>query len=266
MTNGDIRIDMLIYLYCITSKYPQIEDNEKGYDFKIKKISNYFVIYKYVLFEEFSEESIKNNISDIVWLEKNVKNHLDVITEIMSVVQVIPINFGTVYYSEENLRDFIIKYSDKFNENIYKLENKEEWSVKAYCNRKILLENIEKISNELNEINSEINNSLPGKAYILRKKKDQRIEKEVKRLYNDIYDKIFEVLKDISVDCKCKDIKTIHETDENIDMVFNAAYLVYVNNINKFINCCEGLISEYQDTGVEFEVKGPWPPYTFIEV
>ncbi len=120
----------LIYIYCLSDSSPELFRYTEFEGLKCVCVGDFSVIYKNVSEKDFSEVNLKKNISDIVWLELNAREHINVIGRIMEHNTVIPFQFGTIYKSVESLASFIEKYSSSLTENIKKVGGHEEWSVK----------------------------------------------------------------------------------------------------------------------------------------
>lgn len=258
--------DRLIYLFSLTGNVPLFVNSELQGDLFFVEIDGLYAAVKYVSESEYSEENIKNNISDVAWLDANVREHLRLITLIMQVETVIPFNFGTIYKSEESLRQFVSQYANKFRESLKHLENREEWSVKVFCDRKKIIENIGTLSLNISDIDQQIKNSAPGKAYILGKKKKEIIETEIKVIYNTISKRIFTALNELCEEYRFNVILSSEMSEKNEDMILNVAFFIKKENIDDFIKCSDKLTHEYADIGIILEITGPWPPYTFLNI
>ncbi len=256
----------LIYIYCITSEKPIILSswNEEGiFYFEVDKL---FVTMKYVSENEYSETNIKNNIANEAWLDVNVRKHLKVICDVMQTNTVIPFNFGTIYKSEESLRSFVATYCADFNDVLLHLDNKQEWSAKAFCDKEKIIENISLLSQNVFDIDLQIKSSSPGKAYILNKKKQDIIAKEINSIYNNISKRVFTCLNELSEEYRLHAILPGELSENNNDMIINATFLIKKEQIDNFIKLADNLIVEHENIGLFLEIKGPWPPYSFINL
>ena len=256
----------LIYLYCLTaSPYVQINLTE---DLNIYSIESHrlFITVKNVSENEFSEDNIKKNLSNEAWLDKQVRDHISVIGKIMETETVLPFNFGTIYKSEESLKQFVDKYHVDFFKTLKYLENKEEWSVKIYCDKIKIIENISILSKNISDIESQIISSSPGKSYILGKKKNEIIAKEINDIYNSCSRQIFTKLKTVGEEYRLNTLLSNDVSGRDEDMIVNATFLIKNENIENLENISDQLIIEYKNIGLILELTGPWPPYTFIKL
>ena len=256
----------LIYIFCITSEMPSVVNSWHDEGILSFEVDKLYVTMKYVSENDYSEINIKKNISNEAWLDYNARKHLQVIGDIMQRHTVIPFNFGTIYKSEESLRSFVSFYSADFMEVLLHLRNKEEWSVKVFCNRKMIVENIGTLSHNISDIDQQIKSSSPGKAYILGKKKKEIIETEIKVIYNTLSKRIFTAFNELCEEYRFNVILSSELSEKDEDMILNVAFFIIKENIEDFIKCSEKMTHEYSDIGMIFDITGPWPPYSFLNL
>jgi hypothetical protein len=256
----------LIYVFCVTREDPLLINHDVKDEILSIEIDGFYATIKYASENEFSEENIKKNISNVAWLDANVREHLKHISAIMQSVTVIPFNFGTLYKSEDGLRQFIRNYAKEFEEGLQYLENKEEWAVKAVCDKKKVIGSIGSLSQNISDIDQQIKDSSPGKAYILGKKKNEIIEKEINSIYNSISKLIFNRLNGLCEEFSINVIVPDELREKDQDMILNVAFLIRKENIENFIQLSDKLITEYENIGLTLDLTGPWPPYTFINI
>lgn len=256
----------LLYIFCVTRAEPSLQSHPGCDELFFLEIDGLYAVIKYVSEDDYSEVNIKKRLSDEPWLDANVREHLRVIGLIMLENSVIPFNFGTIYKSEEGLKQFFGTYANDFKKTLLYLENKEEWSVKAFCNKKKIIENIVVLSRNIADIEAQINASSPGKAYILGKKKKDILEKEISSIYNTLSKHVFTRLNELPDEYRLYAISTEKLSEEDDDMVINATFLLRKENIDNFIALADSLIVEHEQIGLSLEVTGPWPPYSFINL
>ncbi|MEI6758102.1 MAG: GvpL/GvpF family gas vesicle protein [Chlorobium sp.] len=256
----------IIYVYCITANKPDAIDFTKFSDISFLDVNGLFVIMKYVDKDEFVDSDFKIKVLDEAWLDTHVREHLEVIGKVMERHTVIPFNFGTIYKTEDAIKSFVLQYSDQITENIKNIEGKEEWAVKVYCDKRKLLENIHLVSPTITEIDALIQQSSPGKAFLLKKKKIELIKSELEEQYKLYADSIF---RQLNVFCDFYLLNTIHSkeiTGRDEDMLLNVTFLIRNDKVTDFIKKSDELINEFQQSVVLIDVTGPWPPFSFTKI
>ena len=256
----------LIYVYCISEKRL---DSLRNFELKTVEniqVGDFFAIMKYVSVEEFSEESFKANLSNAEWLEKNAREHIRVISKIMEEGPVIPFRLGTVYYSWEGLEKFVTDFSDSLTDNFNHIRGKEEWAVKIYCDRRILSEQIDELSEEAASLEAQIMGSSPGKAFLLKRKKSELIENEMDRLCKSFGQAYFNELRDLSIAASLNNLLPKEFTGRNDTMMLNATFLVESAKIVPFTAAVEVMKTKAGKSGFFIEQTGPWPLFSFVHI
>ncbi|NQU86937.1 MAG: GvpL/GvpF family gas vesicle protein [Mariniphaga sp.] len=256
----------LIYVYCLSNSPPELAHDIEPKGLKSLIFDNFYVIIKYVSESEFSEENFKKNLSDIQWVETNAREHIKVISKIMETGTVIPFKFGTIFNARSSLKKFVADYSDSLHENFLHIEGKEEWSVKIYCDRKSLSEQIDELSEEAASLEKQIMASSPGKAFLLKKKKNDLIENEMDRLCKKYGQEFYDDFKNLSEETSLNNLLPKDFTGREDFMILNAAFLVSKNRLTDFKNLVDTLIKKDENSSFCIEANGPWPPFSFISI
>jgi len=254
----------LIYVYCLANGPPELLGELESAGLKAIAAGNFYVIVKYVSESEFSEVNFKRNLSDIYWLENNAREHVEVIYLIMKQKTVIPFKFGTIFQSGESLEKFINDYCVSLDENFKSVEDKEEWSVKIYCDRKTLCQQIDELSEDTAALEKQIMASSPGKAYLLKRKKSELIENEMDRICKSYGQNYYNEFKNLSASTNLNNLLPKEFTGRDDTMILNAAFLVSNNKVVDFVNLVAALKEKDGNSGFFIETTGPWPPFTFI--
>lgn len=257
----------LIYLYCITDKVPKLKEIENLTD------NPYFIYYQglYAIVNrvresEFAEENLKRNLADLQWIKARAMTHEKTIEGIMRNTCVIPFKFATLFNTEDNFKAMFSKHLREFKDLLGKLKDKEEWGVKMYCDLEKLKEVIIRADGEILDIDKEINGSTaPGKAYILKKKKEELLNIAVNKKLNEYGQVSFDRLKEKSMEARINKLLSKEVTERDDEMVLNSAFLIHKDKAGDFLKTVEDLGGKYTDRGLFFHCTGPWPPYNFCE-
>jgi len=254
----------LLYLYCVTKVKPDqntLNDNEiKAYSIYSQGI---YAIVGNVSEDEFGEENLKKNLADIKWVEKKIRQHEKIIEEIMKAATVVPFKFATVFHTEKNIEKMLSGRNMEFKRAIADLDDKEEWGIKIYCSPEKFRAGLEEKDKSLKEKDAEINAAGKGKAYFLRKKKEELLKDIMNQKISEYTQDSFERLKMTSMETRINKILSKEVTEKKDNMVFNAAFLIRNERVKDFKHILEYLVTKYSDRGLTIECSGPWPPYNF---
>lgn len=256
----------LIYVYCLSNNLPDLGGELKSANLKSIAAGNFYVIVKNVSESEFSEENFRRNLSDILWLETNARDHVGVISLLMEQNTVIPFKFGTIFLAEDSLKKFITDYSESLIENFGRIENKQEWSVKIFCERNLLRLQIDELSEDAAALEKEIMISSPGKAYLLKRKKTDLVENEMDRICKKYGQEYFNEFNDLSETHSLNNLLPKEFTGREDTMILNAGFLVDRNRAKDFQNMAEIVREKHGNFGFSIEMTGPWPPFSFISI
>ena len=179
---------------------------------------------------------------------------------------VIPFKFGTIFISEERLGNFVSDYFVSLNDNLQHLKGKEEWSVKIYCDRTKLNSQIGEISPEVRNLEEEILRSMPGKAFILKRKKVDLVEKEVQAAIGHYGQSCYDQLAVLSATTRINNLLPREVTERTDDMILNASFFVPVEKVGEFLTIIDHSQEKYKEVGFDIEAAGPWPPFSFISI
>ena len=256
--------NQLIYLYCVTSIEPDLKE--------AKGLANdvYFINHKglYAVVgnaeeNEFGQEGLKRNMADLEWVKTNATLHERIIEQVMRNTCVMPFKFGTLFNTDDSLKAMLAEYSEEFKAILRKLENKEEWGVKIYCNTEKLKAGTVSDDPEILKIENQISSSPPGKAFFLEKKKTELLAQSTNARINEYNQESFELLKELSFEARINKLLPREVTERADDMVLNSAFLVGKDEVVDFINMVDTLKMHHENNGFFIDCTGPWPPYNF---
>ncbi|MEI6141335.1 MAG: GvpL/GvpF family gas vesicle protein [Mariniphaga sp.] len=256
----------LIYVYCISDSPPKTEGISTNETLRCLAFGGLYAIVKEVSPDEFSEENLKKNFADLAWIETHARDHIRVIVEVMKTTTVIPFKFGTIFISDERLGNFIDDYALSLNENLQHLKGKEEWSVKIYCDKTKLNSQIGEISQQVHDLELEIQKSMPGKAFILKRKKADLVEKEVQVAICNYGQTCYDQLYALSATTRVNNLLPKEVTERTDDMILNASFFVLAEKVSEFLAIIDQSQEKYKEVGFDIESAGPWPPFSFISL
>ena len=256
----------LLYLYCVTKEKPSsCNFEEPGIKVRPVFFSGTYALISSVSPDDFSEANLKKHLADMGWVEKNIRLHEKVIEEIMKDQSVLPFKFGTIFENEENVEKLLKTNNGDFKAVLANLDGKEEWGLKIYCNSGYFKDALCSKDERIIEKEKEIAAAGKGKAFFLKKKKDEIIKDIINEKISEYTKDCFDKLKVTAMDTRINNILPKEVTEKQEDMVLNAAFLINNKRIKEFEDVLAHLKAKYADKGLIFDYTGPWPPYNFCE-
>ncbi|MDP2168684.1 MAG: GvpL/GvpF family gas vesicle protein [Thermodesulfovibrionales bacterium] len=252
----------LIYLYCLTGKIPG-DRVIAGIDGNVRFVSNkgLHAVASRVKADAFTKD-LKENLADMRWVESNVLAHAQVVAKTMEHAAVIPFKFATLFRTEKSLKAMLDARLDEFKGLLARLEGKEEWSLKVYfgverpgtaCRDKRIL----KIDREIGSVSA-------GKAYLLRKKRQQLIEDIATEKISGWAGECLETLSRWSAETCINGLIPKEMTGRKEDMILNSAFLIDKGRLRGFMDDVDLL--EEKLPWLDLNCTGPWPPYNFCSI
>lgn len=232
---------------------------------KLEAISldNLSAVVSQVPLEEFGEDTLKENIQDVKWLEKHIRTYDEITRLLFEQTTFIPVRFGTIYLNKERVKQGISSYKEQVIKLIDKLKGKMELGVKFLLDHKKLQEVLSTNDLEAADLSSKIQCETPGKAHFLKKKLEVLLEKKSNDWSSDISHNLLNSLKGISNDIQLLSLQPREGTHK---MFLNVACLLPQDKLNWFKEMLQNIISQEKFNCINCEIVGPWPPYSFVRL
>ena len=88
-----------------------------------------------VSLEEFGEDALARNLNDREWLEAHARTHDAVLHAFVGVTPVVPLRFGAIYRTEDEVRRMLETRREFFETTLAQLRGRVEMGVKAWIDR-----------------------------------------------------------------------------------------------------------------------------------
>jgi hypothetical protein len=187
---------------------------------------------------------------------ENVLAHQRVNETVMQEHTVLPMSFGTVFKTKDDIVEFLRSAYDAFADVLNKMENKLEFGLKVLWDRDAVLQEIEQEDEDIRRLKSEIA-SQKGSTYFARMQYGRLVDAALQARSERYVAEIFAALRDVAVAARSN--KPIGDR-----MIMNAAFLVSRPEEPAFDNRVKELGATYDK--LTFKYTGPWPPYNFVNI
>lgn len=262
-----------LYLYCIRPcGFPYIKPartvDGKGECFVIPIAELEAVVSEVNLCEFGSEEIQKKAQEDLNWIKEKCQVHEYVIEQAMrsgdSVIPVIPMKFGTIFKSRENLEVSLSENYLRFKDSLAKVKGGHEWAVKVYLKRECFLKWIEDNNSDIQAKKKEIAGLSPGMAFFAQKKLKEMVDMSCSEKLQEAAQEMFNAISGFTEEkIRAKNLER-ELTGKKEEMVFNAYFLVKEERLGDFRACVGKLSEDYALRGFQVVLIGPLPPYHFV--
>ena len=189
---------------------------------------------------------------------ENVLAHEFVNETVMREFTVIPMSFGTVFRSEEDVAQLLRSTYEAFTDVLEKMKDKIEFGVQIRWDRDRVVESIEKDHDEIRKLKEEITRNAASSTYFARMQLGRLIEAALEDSAGRFVSTVHEELKTVCVASRSN--KVIGDR-----MIMNAAFLVERAAEKAFDEAVKELSRRYENM-LTFKYTGPWPPYNFVNI
>jgi hypothetical protein len=186
----------------------------------------------------------------------NVLAHQRVNETVMRDHTVLPMSFGTVFKTRDDVTTFLKSAYRAFSDVLDKMENKLEFGLKVLWDRDAVIREIEEDDEDIHRLKNEIA-AQKGSTYFARMQYGRLIDGALQAKSERYVGEIFDRLRDVSVAARAN--KPIGDR-----MILNAAFLVTRDTEEEF----DARVKELgaSNDKLTFKYTGPWPPYNFVNI
>jgi len=210
---------------------------------------------------DYGEEPVRAKLEDPAWLEEKARAHEAVLSSALHTGAVLPFRFLTLYRDEHELRTFLRTSAAELHAALERIRGTVELGVKAFFAPTAMTPAGD--SAVLRELDEEIERAPAGKAYLLRRRRDQIAAEEATRFRFESAYALHERLAAVAARAVSNPPQPRELSGRDEQMLLNAAYLVPAGDEQLPAALAE-LEEEYGPLGVTFELTGPWPAYNFV--
>jgi hypothetical protein len=188
----------------------------------------------------------------------NVLAHEFVNETVMKEFTVIPMSFGTVFRSEDDVTELLRSTYQAFSDVLDKMQDKIEFGLKVLWDRERVIANLERENDEIRRLKDEISRHTTTSTYFARMQLGRLVDSALEEISSRYVADIHEALKPAAVASRSN--KPIGDR-----MIVNAAFLVDRAQEQAFDERVKDTSRRYEDV-LSFKYSGPWPPYNFVNI
>jgi hypothetical protein len=189
---------------------------------------------------------------------ENALTHEHVIEAVMKDHTVIPMSFGTVFRTEEDVIEFLKDTADALHDVLDKMKGKIEFGLKVNWEPESVLREVEEENEEIRRLKEEIQANRLASTYFARMQLGRLVEQAMTTKSESYVRSIYDHLRDCATASR-------HNKPIGDKMILNAAFLVERDLAEQFDLRVQEIAREY-DGRLRFVYTGPWPPYNFVNI
>ena len=211
-----------------------------------------------VHFKEFA--AVVSNCPLIIFdpTRENSLAHEYVNEVVMKDFTVLPMSFGTVFRTENDVREFLKGLYETLGEVLDKMEGKIEFGLKVNWDKDNIIREIESENQEIRRLKEEISSNRTTSTYFSRMQLGRVKESALQARAESYVTEIYESLRGASIASRSN--KPIGDK-----MIMNAAFLVEREKTRAFDEKISEIAKKYENR-LSILFTGPWPPYNFVNI
>jgi hypothetical protein len=198
---------------------------------------------------EYDDEALRQNLEDLVWLERAARAHHGVVDALSRGGPVIPARLATVYRDRDAVAQMLAERRADFVAALDRVDGRVELGVKAY----VVPVDADAAVDE--------GSGGPGTAYLRKRRAQLTRRDESQRVAAQSAVEVHAALSERAEAARRHAPQDRRLSGEDTEMVLNGAYLVRESDVGEFAALLEALSRRHPP--VRLRLTGPWPPYSF---
>jgi hypothetical protein len=255
-----------LYLFCLAwlNRLPPLPLEGRGLDgspLQVISFKHLAAVYCSVPLEDFCGPEAERQLQDLTWIGPRVIRHQDVVAGIMLHSSVLPVRFGTIFTSSDNLDKVLQQHHDTIVQFLERIAHQEEWAVKGLLDRAGAKERL--YSLQLAREAKRLEALPPGRRYFQEQHLRAAGDQELQRWLQEICRELWTDLLNYASEVRKRRLLSRKATGSDKEMILNWAYLVPERAVPDFRTRIREANALWAHRGLVLECTGPWPPYSF---
>ncbi len=189
---------------------------------------------------------------------ENAMTHEAVNEAVMEEFTVIPMSFGTVFRTTDDVVEFLKHTSEPLRDVLKKMQDKIEFGLKVNWDPDVVLQEVEQDREEIRRLKEEISSNRLTSTYFARMQLGRLVEQAMNEKAESYVREIYEFLRDDAIASR-------HNKPIGEKMILNAAFLVHRGKAEQLEQRVDQIAKKY-GSQLRFLFSGPWPPYNFVNI
>ncbi|RKS73542.1 gas vesicle protein GvpL/GvpF [Actinomadura pelletieri DSM 43383] len=215
---------------------------------------------------DYGEAALRANLEDLGWLEATARAHHDVVDRAARAAPTAPVRIATIYRDDARVAEVLTAQGARFGEVLDRVEGRAEWGVKAYTvpePPRAAADTVDRPAESVAESVPGPGGTGAGAAYLQRRRRERRRREDAGREAAARAGDVHAELADHAVAFRHHPPQDPRLSGRPGVQILNAAYLLDEEQTDGFLAVARAAGERL--AGIEVEVTGPWPPYSFID-
>lgn len=210
---------------------------------------------------EFGEETLREKLNDVGWLEETARAHENVLEATLEETAVVPLRLCTVFTDDGQVREMLARERGVLLDALDRLAGKAEWGVKAFAAVAALEREVDARGGGAEEDRA----VSAGTAYMNRKRREAHSREQVEEVADEWARLIHDRLSEVAAEALLNPLQRPEVSGHDGEMLLNGVYLLAAEKVSDFRDLLVELRDDLDRKGVEIVLTGPWPAYNFVK-
>jgi dihydroxyacetone kinase DhaKLM complex PTS-EIIA-like component DhaM len=220
---------------------------------------------------EWNDQALDMRVRDMEWLGPRATRHQEMLAALHSAAPaVLPLPFATLYRNEAAIHDLLRSRQQAWVSALERLAGTEEWTLKVFQQPALFEQRLEELSPSFREAMQTLRTTTPGKAYLMRKRLDVlRHEESVRatyRLSDEIQQEVAAIVREVAREALPANASGAGDGKPGASparLVLKLALLIDRARRDEVDAALTSTLGRYGPLGYDFQMTGPWAPYSF---
>ncbi|WP_067464691.1 GvpL/GvpF family gas vesicle protein [Actinomadura macra] len=222
-----------------------------------------------VRLDDYGEAALRANLENLAWLEETARAHHDVVDRAAHAAPTAPVRIATLYRDDARVAEILATQRDRFGEVLDGIAGRSEWGVKVYASPEPPAEPAGTgpggglAPRTEPPTGSQFPPPGSGTAYLRRRQDEHRRREDAGRRMAERAAGLHAELAEHAIASRHHPPQDPRLSGREGTQILNVAYLLDEEREAAFLAATRAASGHIE--GVELEVTGPWPPYSFID-
>lgn len=189
---------------------------------------------------------------------QNVLAHEQIVERVMDTHTVIPMSFGAVFRTKDDVQAMLKGAYASFREVLDKIEGTIEFGLNIAWDRNRVVEHLKHKNAEIRQFVLELKKKRLESTYLATMQLARMIERALAEYSVAIVKETYDRLRSV-----CLASRENKPAGDNV--IMNAAFLLERKKANEFDRILRRISKKFQNL-LHFKYSGPWPPYNFVSI
>ncbi|MEM7629565.1 MAG: GvpL/GvpF family gas vesicle protein [Planctomycetota bacterium] len=195
----------------------------------------------------------EERLRDVAWLGPRARRHDELVRLAMRAGPTLPVGFASLFSGDAAIERTLTIHAAEIRRHFEHTSGCEEWSVRLMGDRAAIVER---------ELDTLVGDAGTGAGYLARRRLHPRAQGRADAWCLERADRLLEALADVVVEASERPVVSARR-DDGTDALTHDALLVPAREQGAFEARLEAIAPELEADGLDIELSGPWPVFSF---